>query len=185
MSDALTPSGESHEHAPGLASFAHRGISAGAGPNHVEHARFGVVVARFNSAITSALYAGAVDVLLDAGVAPNHVAAVQVPGAVEIPLAVRELAHTRHYSGIIALGCVIRGDTSHFEYVCNFVTDGCLRVSLDHTIPVGFGVVTCDTAEQARVRSAPSGSATGHNVGADAARAMLEMAGLVRVIRGS
>ncbi|MBC7644914.1 MAG: 6,7-dimethyl-8-ribityllumazine synthase [Thermoleophilia bacterium] len=185
MSDLPLNLGDSHQHAPGLASFAHRGINAGTGPSHAEHLRFGVVVARFNAAITSALFAGAIDVLLEAGVAPNHVAAVQVPGAIEIPLAAHELADTRHYAGIIALGCVIRGDTSHYDYVCGMVSDGCLKVQLQHAVPVGFGLITADTVDQARIRSVATGSSEGHNVGADAARATLEMAGLVRAIRGS
>ena len=87
------------------------------------------------------------------------------------------------YDGFVALGCVIRGETAHFDYVCGSATDGLLRVQLDHGLPVGFGLVTCDTVEQARAR-AELGSG-GHNVGADAARAALEVAGLARSIRSS
>lgn len=180
----MTAGEDSYEHAPGLASYSHRGVQATQGPAGAAGSRFAVVVSRFNAAITNELYAGAINVLLDAGAAPNHVVAVQVPGAVEIPLAAHELAHTRHYAAIVALGCVIRGDTSHYDYVCSAVTEGCMRTQLDHHVPVGFGVLTCDTVEQARAR-AQSVESGGRNVGADAARAALELAGLVRIVRGS
>ena len=145
--------------------------------------RWGIVVARFNDAVTSRLYAGAVETLVAAGAHAEHIRAVTVPGAVEVPLAVRELAETSHYSGIIALGCVIRGETSHYDYVCRFVADGVLRVQLDHHIPVGFGVLTVEDVDQANARS--RSDAGGHNVGADAARAVVELAALARMIRSS
>jgi 6,7-dimethyl-8-ribityllumazine synthase len=107
---------------------------------------------------------------------------VTVPGAVELPLAARELAETSHYAGVVALGCVIRGETAHFDYVCQFATDGILRVQLDQELPVGFGLITCDTLEQAQSRAQLGG---GHNVGRDAARAALELAGLKRIVRSS
>lgn len=173
-----------HQHVPGEASFEHAGVAAARADISAGGARVGVVVARFNQRITSALYAGAVQVLLDAGVDATHIMAVQVPGAVELPLAARELATAARCDAVVALGCVIRGDTAHFDYVCQAATDGCLRVQLDTGVPIGFGVITCDTAEQALARASDPGAqdAQSHNVGADAARAALEMVGLLRQI---
>lgn len=171
------------EHAPGQGTFDHEAVGAISGGCSAANGRWAIVVSRFNQGITERLYTAAVETLVAAGAVPARISAVQVPGAVEIPLAVRELAETSHYAGIIALGCVIRGDTSHFDYVCSIVSDGILRVMIDERIPVGFGVITCDTADQAVARSADS--ATGSNAGAHAAAAVLEMAGLVRQIRGS
>ena len=170
------------EHAPGTSEYDRRGVTASGGPLTARGSRFGIVVARFNSGITGALYDAAVDVLLDHGAVPNHIVSVQVPGCVEIPLAARELAEHHSVGAIIALGCVIRGDTAHFDYVCSTVTDGCLAVQLSLGVPVGFGIITCDTAEQASDRCQP---APGHNVGADATRAALEMSGLLRFVRSS
>lgn len=169
------------EHAPGSGSFSQSGIAAARAEHSApDGARIGIAVARFNSRITASLYAGAVDVLLAAGVEPDHIRAVQVPGAVELPLALRSLAGA-DCAAVVALGCVIRGETSHFDYVCSAATDGCLRVMLDLGVPVGFGVITCDTLEQALRRSANSReSGGGHNVGADAAHAALEMLGVTR-----
>jgi 6,7-dimethyl-8-ribityllumazine synthase len=144
--------------------------------------RWGIVVARFNGAITDALYKGAVDELLAAGAQPEHIRAVSVPGAVELPLAAQTMLEaSQGVTGIVALGCVIRGETSHFDYVCGAATDGILRVQLDRDIPIGFGLVTCDTLAQAQAR-AQAGDG-GHNVGRDAARAAIELAGLARMVR--
>lgn len=138
------------------------------------------MVSRFNGRITSSLFAGAVDALVDADARPEHIRAITIPGAVELPLAARELAETRHYGGIVALGCVIRGDTAHFDYVCSAATDGIMQVQLETGVPIGFGLVTCDTVAQAEARSELG--AGGHNVGRDAALATLEMAGHIRTI---
>jgi 6,7-dimethyl-8-ribityllumazine synthase len=177
-------SADSHQHAPGgeAATFAHAGVTSETGSTSAAGARWAIVTARFNGAITDALFQGAVDTLVAAGARAEHITAVTVPGAVEIPLAARELAETSHYAGIVALGCVIRGETAHFDYVCSATTDGVLRVQLDHGVPVGFGLVTCDSVEQARARASRDG---GHNVGADAAKAAIELAGLVRLVRSS
>lgn len=175
---------DGHDHAPaGASAFSHAGVTAEPGPSGAAGSRWAVVVSRFNGRITDALFAGAIDALLDAGARAAHIRAVSVPGAVEIPLAACELAETRHYAGIVALGCVIRGETAHFDYVCSATTDGILRVQLDHRLPVGFGVVTCDTVAQAEARA--QATPGGHNVGRDAARAALELAGLVRITRSS
>lgn len=173
-----------HQHAPGAEhGFEHQGVRAERGPTSAAGARWAIVVARFNGAITEALYQGAVDTLVAAGARAEHIKAVSVPGAVELPLAARELAETSHYAGIVTLGCVIRGETAHFDYVCEAATQGVLRVQLDHGVPVGFGVLTVEDVEQARARA--SRAPGGHNVGADAAAAALELAGLVRAIRSS
>ena len=179
----MTPA-DGHDHAPaGAGAFTHAGVTAEPGPSGAAGSRWAIVVSRFNGAITDALFQGAVDALLEAGARPEHIRAVTVPGAVEIPLAAQELAHSSHYAGIVALGCVIRGETAHFDYVCSATTDGVLRVQLDQKVPVGFGLVTCDTVEQAQARAQTTPG--GHNVGRDAARAALELAGLVRITRSS
>ena len=114
---------------------------------------------------------------------------VTVPGALEIPPAISlaeeagRFPTAPRYDGYVALGCVIRGETAHFDYVCSFATDGLLRVQLDHGLPIGFGLITCDTVAQAQARAELGDG--GHNVGADAARAALEVAGLARSIRSS
>lgn len=167
----------------GDGAFEHAGVQASQAPLDASHARWAIVLSRFNGDIVDALYRGAVDTLLAAGATPERIQAVTVPGAVELSLAARELAETRHYAGIIALGCVIRGETSHFEYVCDATNQGLMRVQLDYGIPVGFGVLTVESLEQARARS--SREAGGHNVGADAAAATVELAAVVRTTRSS
>jgi 6,7-dimethyl-8-ribityllumazine synthase len=176
---------EGHDFAPAPdGAFRHDGVEAETAPTAAAGSRWGIVVARFNGAITDALYQGAVTELLAAGARAEHVRAVTVPGAVEIPHAANAIAEATHgVSGIIALGCVIRGDTAHFDYVCRAATDGVMRVMLDHDIPIGFGLLTCDTIEQAQARAQLHEG--GHNVGRDAARAALEMAGLNRLVRSS
>ena len=174
------------EHAPGQGVFSHNAVTATRGERGGSGARFAVVVARFNQRITESLYSSAIDVLIEAGAQPDNIMAVQVPGAVEIPLAALELAQTERYAAIVVLGCVIRGETAHFDYVCSSVTDGCLRVQLDTGVPIGFGVITAETVDQAVARSTEARESGGrHNVGASAAYAALEMAGMIRSIRGS
>jgi 6,7-dimethyl-8-ribityllumazine synthase len=175
---------DGHDHAPAPdGAFSHAGVNAEPGPSGAAGSRWAIVVSRFNGRITDALFQGAVDALLEAGARAEHIRAVTVPGAVELPLAARELAETSHYAGVIALGCVIRGETAHFDYVCQLATEGVLRVQLDHGLPVGFGLVTCDTLAQAEARAELTPD--GHNVGRDAARAALELAGRVRTTRSS
>jgi 6,7-dimethyl-8-ribityllumazine synthase len=176
---------DGHDFAPaGAGAFSHSGVTAEQSPTAAAGSRWGIVVARFNGAITDALFQGAVEELLAAGAKPDRIRAVSVPGAVEIPLTVNALAEASHgVAGIIALGCVIRGETAHFDYVCRAATDGIMRVQIDHDIPIGFGLVTCDTLGQAQARAQLN--VGGHNVGRDAARAALEMAGMNRVVRSS
>ena len=150
-----------------------------------EPIRILIVEARFYDDLADALLEGATQALTAFGAEYD---VVTVPGALEIPAAISfalvggEEGGTA-YDGFVALGCVIRGETAHFDFVCGSATDGLLRVQLDHGLPVGFGLVTCDTVAQAQARAELG--ADGHNVGADAARAALEIAGLARSIRSS
>ena len=137
--------------------------------------RYAIVVSRFNSLIADRQLAGAVGALRQHGVAGENLHVVWVPGAFEIPLAVRQLAAAGGVDGIIALGCVIRGATPHFEYVAGTCSDSLARLQTEYGIPVGFGVLTVDRLEQALERA---GSKAG-NKGSDAALAVLEMASLV------
>ncbi len=148
------------------------------GDLNARNARFGIVVARFNSLITERLYAAALNTLTRHGVDEGHMDAVWVPGAFELPLAVKRLAGTGRYNAIVALGCVIRGGTPHFDYVAGQCAAGLSRVSLDMDIPVGFGVLTVDTIEQAIERA---GTKAG-NKGEDAALCALEMVNVLRQI---
>jgi 6,7-dimethyl-8-ribityllumazine synthase len=132
--------------------------------------RFGIVVSRFNDLITRPLLTGAEDCLLRHGVAPDAIEAVWVPGAWEIPVALRALAETGRFDALIALGAVIRGATPHFEYVSSGMTSGISAVATESGLPVSFGVLTTDTIEHAIERA---GTKAG-NKGWDAALAALE-----------
>ena len=133
--------------------------------------RIAIIAARFNESIVERLVSGAVDALKRLGADEGQLHLVRVPGAFELPLAAQRLAKARQVDGIVALGAVIRGATPHFDYVCSECASGLGRVSLEYDMPVGFGVLTCDTIEQAVERS---GTKAG-NKGADAAMAMVEM----------
>lgn len=143
--------------------------------------RFGVVAARFNDSFVERLLTGALDALEASGVDSDDREVVRVPGAWEVPLALRELAATERFDGLVSLAVVVRGETPHFEYICGACSDGSAAVSSEFRIPVGFGVLTCETLEQAAARS---GGDAG-NKGAEAALAALEMARLVARIRSS
>jgi 6,7-dimethyl-8-ribityllumazine synthase len=138
--------------------------------------RFAIVAGRFNSFIVDHLVKGAVDALQRHGVEAKAIDLVQVPGAFEIPLAVQRLAAAKQYDALIALGCVIRGATPHFEYVAGECAKGIAAVALKFDLPVAFGVLTVDTLEQAVERA---GTKAG-NKGAEAALSALEMAGLLK-----
>ncbi len=146
------------------------------GDLNARNARFGIVVARFNSLITERLFTAALNTLTRHGVDEGHMDAVWVPGAFELPLAVKRLAGTGRYNAIVALGCVIRGGTPHFDYVAGQCASGLSRASLDMDIPVSFGVLTVDTIEQAIERA---GTKAG-NKGEDAALSALEMVNVLR-----
>lgn len=135
---------------------------------------FAIVVSRFNDFITSKLLDGALDCLYRHGVKDEDLSLVRVPGAFEIPLAAQKLAQSGKYDGVICLGAVIRGATTHYDYVCNEVSKGIAKVSLDTNIPVGFGIVTTENIEQAVERA---GTKSG-NKGYDTAMSVLEMADL-------
>jgi 6,7-dimethyl-8-ribityllumazine synthase len=138
--------------------------------------RFGIVVARFNDLITGRLLEAALDCLDRHGVARRDVTIVRVPGALEIPLAAQRLARRRRCDAILALGCVIRGETSHYDQVCAEVARGTAAVALQAGLPVTFGVLTTETLAQAIERA---GSKHG-NKGWDAALAAIEMVRLFR-----
>src|SRR5574344_334153 len=140
-------------------------------------ARVAIVVSRFNSFINENLVDGALDVLKRQGLVPDEqITLVRVPGAVEIPLAVKKLAKSGKIDAIVALGCVIRGDTYHFELVANENSKGMAQVMLEYEIPVAFGVLTTDNVEQAIQRA---GTKAG-NKGAEAALSALEMINVLK-----
>lgn len=136
---------------------------------------YAIVAARFNELIVERLVDGAVDTLRRHGVSSDDVTLVRVPGAFEIPVVVDKLAASGRYAGVIALGCVIRGATAHFDYVAGSCTSGLADAASKHGIPVVFGVLTTDTIEQAMERA---GSKAG-NKGAEAAATALEMVDLL------
>ncbi|MBR0094079.1 MAG: 6,7-dimethyl-8-ribityllumazine synthase [Synergistaceae bacterium] len=141
--------------------------------------RFAIVASRFNELVTSRLIEGAKDTLIRHDVSPNSIDVFWVPGAWELPLVAKEIALTGKYDAIIALGAVIRGDTPHFDYVAAEASKGLANVGLEHRVPVLFGVLTCDTLDQALLRA---GSKAG-NKGSDCAAGAIEMANLLRNIR--
>lgn len=134
----------------------------------------GVVVSRFNGEISNRLLGSALEALTAAGVADERITVMPVPGAFELPIGAMALAKTRRYSCVIALGCVVRGETAHFEYVAGEAASGLQLAGLETGVPVAFGVLTVDTADQAEARV---------DKGADAARAALEMADLFSQVR--
>ena len=143
-------------------------------------ARFAIVASRFNGFIVDGLIAGAIDTLRRHGVAETEIDLIRAPGAFEMPLVVQRVASSERYDGIVAVGAVIRGGTPHFEYVAGECTKGLAMVSLEQDIPVGFGVLTVDTIEQAIERA---GTKAG-NKGAEAAMSTLEMISLIRQLEG-
>lgn len=143
-----------------------------------ENMRIGIVAARFNEFITSKLVGGAMDALKRHSVEEQDVSIAWVPGAFEIPLIASQMAKSGKYDAIICLGAVIRGSTSHYDYVCSEVSKGIASVSLEHHIPVMFGVVTTENIEQAIERA---GTKAG-NKGFDAAVSAIEMVNLMRQI---
>lgn len=137
-----------------------------------------IVVSRFNEDVTKRLYEGAILHLKELGFADDQITCVWVPGAVELPIVAQRLAETKSYEAVVCLGAVIRGETSHYDYVCEQVSYGCQRVALDHNIPIIFGVLTTENEEQALDRS---GGHAGHK-GREAIDAAVEMASILRQI---
>ena len=136
--------------------------------------RVAIVQSRFNPAIGKGLLGGALRALREAGVADDHVTVVTVPGALEAPLALQRLGQTGHYDALVVLGAVIRGETYHFEIVSNESAAGVSSVALELGMPIGNGILTCDTDAQAEARMDQKGY--------EATQAAIELANLIRVI---
>ncbi len=141
-----------------------------------ENLKIGIVVGRFNEFIGSKLLSGAIDGLVRHGVEENDIDVAWVPGAFEIPVIAKKMAESRKYDAIICLGAVIRGSTTHYDYVCTEVSKGIATVSLNTGVPVLFGVITTENIEQAIERA---GTKAG-NKGYDCALSAIEMANLIR-----
>ena len=140
--------------------------------------KIGIVVARFNEFITSKLLGGAMDGLVRHGMDEDDVDVAWVPGAFEIPLIAKKMANSGKYDAVIALGAVIRGSTSHYDYVCNEVSKGVAAASMESGVPVMFGIVTTENIEQAIERA---GTKAG-NKGYDCALGAIEMGNLIRTM---
>ena len=142
--------------------------------------KVGIVAARFNEFITSKLLGGALDMLRRHEVAEEDITTAWVPGAFEIPVIAKKMAESGKYDAVICLGAVIRGSTSHYDYVCNEVSKGIAQVSMGNGLPVMFGVLTCENIEQAIERA---GTKAG-NKGAECANGAIEMVNLIRELEG-
>jgi 6,7-dimethyl-8-ribityllumazine synthase len=140
--------------------------------------KIAIIASRFNNFICTHLIDGAIDVLKRHGVTDEEITLIRVPGAFEIPSILKKVASTNKYNGIITLGALIRGSTPHFDYIAAEVTKGISQISLQYPIPITFGVLTCDTIEQAIERA---GSKAG-NKGAESAIALIEMINLYNEI---
>lgn len=146
-----------------------------------EGLRFGIVVSRFNSFITDRLLASALDALDRAGAGNKDVDVVHVPGSFELPLAAKKLASTGKYDALIAVGCILRGETTHYDYVCSETARGLQLAQMESGLPIIFCVLTCDTLEQAIDRAGLKGG----NKGFEAGLAAIEMAQLSRKLGAS
>ena len=144
-------------------------------------ARVAVIAARWNGEITDGLLSGAIKALTRHGIAQSNIEIFRVPGAFELPLASQRAARTGRFSAIISLGCVIRGDTPHFDYVCSETTRGIGQVSLNENLPVAFGLLTTDNLEQSLERSGDNSE----NKGEEAALTALEMLTMLQKMDGS
>ena len=137
-----------------------------------------VVASRYNAGVVQKLLDGAIDRLVERGISRDRITIVFVPGAWELPLACRRLAEAGGHQAVVALGCVVRGGTPHFEYVCSEASRGVIQASLDTGLPVSFGLLTTDTMQQAEERAGGSHG----NKGAEAADAAVDMAQLMRAL---
>ena len=146
------------------------------GDLNAEGLRFGVVVSQFNAFITDRLLAGALDALTRAGAREDQIEIVRVPGSFEIPLTAKKLAGKGRFDAIVCIGCVLRGETSHYDYVASETARGIQLAQLDTGVPMGFCVLTCDTLEQAIDRAGLKGG----NKGYEAGLAAIEMARVLR-----
>jgi 6,7-dimethyl-8-ribityllumazine synthase len=151
----------------------------GARLSDADGCRFALVVSRFNEAITASLRDGARTALIEAGARTSDVEEFEVPGAFELPQAARAIAETGRFDAVVALGCVIRGETPHFDYICSAVAHGLTAAAGETGVPITFGVLTTDTEVQAVARAG-----TGRdNKGFEAAAAAVDMARLFRALR--
>jgi 6,7-dimethyl-8-ribityllumazine synthase len=141
--------------------------------------RFGIVVSRFNGSVTEQLLAGALDALRRAGAGKELIEIVPVPGSFEIPIAAKKLASAGRCDAIICIGCVLRGETSHYDYVCSEAARGVMLAQMDTGVPMAFCILTCDTLEQAVARASEKGGNKGYEAGLTA----IEMAGLSRMFQ--
>lgn len=121
-------------------------------PFNAKEWKVGIVVADFNKDITTSLLVSAQKRAVDYGINDANITVTHVAGAVEIPLVLQAMAKSENYNVLLAIGCVIKGETPHFDYVCKFVTDGVLRVQLEESMPIGFGILTCNNKEEAQAR---------------------------------
>ncbi len=169
------PDGATTEHAPGDLRIP-SGYAIVEGEPNGSGRNVGIVVSRFNGEVTTLLLERALDALESEGVARDAITVAPVPGAFELPLAAMALAKTRRYACIVALGAVIRGETPHFDYVAGEAASGLQLAALETGVPVSFGVLTCDTTEQAMARIDRAG---------DAARSALEMADVFGRLRAN
>jgi len=142
--------------------------------------RFAVAVARFNETVTRALLAGCIDAFVRHGVAADRIDVAWVPGSFEVPLVARRLAEGGHYAAVVCLGCVIRGETSHYDHVAGQAASGVMQASLATGVPIVFGILTTEDVEQALNRSGLKGG----NKGAESALVAIEMVNLLGRIGG-
>jgi len=142
--------------------------------------RFGIVVSRFNEFVTKALLEGALNELRRSGVLDTAIKVVWVPGAYEIPLACLALCQSEKPDAFLALGCIIRGETTHYEHMAQSVSDGIQKIALEYCVPIGFGVITAENTAQAIDRA---GGKHGHK-GRDAAKSALEMIQVLKQLEG-
>ena len=142
--------------------------------------QFGIIVSEFNAFATDRLLAGALDAFASAGARKQQLEIIRVPGAFELPIAAKKLAATRRFDSLVCIGCVLRGETSHYDYVCSETARGIQLAQLDTGVPIGFCVLTCDTREQALARA---GEKSG-NKGYETAIGAIEMARLSRKYSG-
>lgn len=141
---------------------------------------FGIIVSEFNSFITDRLLAGALDAFESAGARKQQLEIVRVPGAFELPIAAKKLAATGRFDSLVCIGCVLRGETSHYDYVCSETARGIQLAQLDSGVPIGFCVLTCDTREQALARAGDKKD----NKGYETAIGAIKMARLSRKYSG-
>ncbi len=137
---------------------------------------FGIVVSKFNDFVTNRLLAGALEAFSEAGAGKQQLEVVEVPGSFELPIAAKKMAATGRFDALVCIGCVLRGETSHYDYVCSETARGIQLAQLDTGVPIGFCVLTCDSKEQALARAGEKHSNKGYAAGAGA----IEMARLMR-----